>query len=61
MYIIKFPFRVKIDQTYYAANTPIEVADAEKHVEAGAVVIREVTAAPKPKSTAKRTKKPATE
>lgn len=61
MYIIKFPYRVKIDQTYYAANTPIEVADAEKLVEAGAVVIQEVTAAPKTRPAAKRTKKPATE
>lgn len=61
MYIIKFPHRVKIDQTYYMPNTPIEVEDAEKHVEAGAVVIQEVTAAPKPKSTVKRAKKPMTE
>lgn len=59
MFIIKFPHRVKIDQTYYPPNTPIEVADAMKHVEAGAVVIEEVAAAPKPpKAATKRTKKP---
>lgn len=62
MYIIKFPHRVKIDQTYYKANTPIEVEDATKLVEAGAVVIQEVAAVPKPtKSTAKRAKKPMAE
>lgn len=61
MTIIKFPHRVKIDQVYYPPNTPIEVEDAKKHVEAGAVVIQEVAAAPKPKTAARRTKKPSTE
>lgn len=62
MFIIKFPHRVKIDQDYYPPNTLIEVADATKHVEAGAVIIREEVTAPKPsKPVAKRTKKVATE
>lgn len=62
MFIVKFPHRVKIDQDYYPPNALIEVADATKHVEAGAVVIEEVAAAPKPsKPVAKRTKKAAAE
>ena len=61
MFVIKFPHRVKIDQVYYPANTPIEVEDAKKHIEAGAVVIQEVATAPKPKAATKRTKKSAAE
>lgn len=61
MFIIKFPHRVKLDQTYYPPNKPIEVEDATKHVEAGAVVIQEVAAAPKSKPAARRTKKPSAE
>lgn len=56
MFLIKYPFKVKIDQTYYSPNTPIEVADADKHVARGAVVIKEVAAAPK-KPPVRRTRK----
>lgn len=60
MYLIKYPFKVKIDETYYPAKTPIEVANADEHVARGAVVIQEVAAAPK-KAAARKTRKAAEE
>lgn len=56
MYLIKYPFKVKIDDAYYPAKTPIEVANADEHVAKGAVVIQEVAAAPK-KTAAKKARK----
>ena len=58
MYLIKYPFKVKIDKTYYAPNTPIKVANADEHVARGAAVIEEVAAVPK-RQAVKRTRKPA--
>lgn len=58
MYLIKYPFKVKIDETYYSPNTPIEVASADEHVARGASVIKEVAEAPK-KPAVKRPRKTA--
>ena len=60
MFLVKYPHKVKIDDTYYQPNTPIEVTDADEHVAKGAVVIEEVMAAPK-KTAAKRQRKAAAE
>ena len=60
MFLIKYPHRVKIDQTYYQPNALIEVADADEHVKKGAVVVEEIAAAPK-KPAAKRPRKAAEE
>lgn len=56
MFLVKYPHKVKIDDTYYQPNTPIEVFDADEHVKRGAVVVEEVAAAPK-KTAAKRQRK----
>lgn len=60
MYLIKYPFKVKIDDAYYPAKTPIEVADADEHVARGAAVIQEISAVPK-RAAAKKTRKAAEE
>lgn len=60
MFLIKYPHRVKIDQTYYQPNTLIEVASVDEHVRNGAVVVKEIAAAPK-KPAAKRPRKAADE
>lgn len=60
MFLIKYPHKVKIDQTYYQPNTLIEVANADEHVKRGAVVVKESAAAPK-KPAAKRQRKAAEE
>lgn len=57
MYLIKFPHRVKIDGMYYAANTPVRVAEADAFVANGAVVIEKVAAAPAARPAPKRAKK----
>lgn len=59
MYLVKFPHRIKIDGEYYAANAPVKVADAEKYMAYGAVVIEEIAAAPIVKPAVKRSKKKA--
>lgn len=62
MFRIKYPHKVKIDQTYYQPNTLIEVADADEHVKRGAVIVEQsvpVTAPKKP--AAKRQRKVAEE
>lgn len=46
MAIVKYPYRVKIDKTYYAPNTPIAVTDAEIHQKNGAIVIEGNAIAP---------------
>ena len=61
MYLIKYPFKVKIDDAYYPAKTPIEVASADEHVARGAVVIQEIAAAPKKAAVKKTTRKAAEE
>lgn len=60
MALVKYPHRVKIDQTYYQPNALIEVADADEHVKEGAVIVEEMVAAPK-KPAAKRQRKAADE
>ena len=49
MYIIQYPFKVKIGETFYKPNTPIEVDNAEPYVLNGAKIIKEIE---KPKTNA---------
>lgn len=57
MYVVKFPHRVKIDGVYYAANTPIKVADADAYAANGAVVVEKIATAPAVKPVPKKTRK----
>lgn len=57
MYLIKFPFKVKLGGEYYAAGEPVKVKNAEDYVAMGAVVIEQVAAAPKAKSAGRKPKK----
>ena len=54
MYIIQYPFKVKIGETFYKPNTPIEVENAEPYVLNGAKIIK---ATEKPKANAGRRQK----
>lgn len=62
MYLVKYPFKVKVDQTYYQPNTLIKVAEADEHVKRGAVIVEQTVAVPTPKKpAAKRQRKAADE